>query len=231
MLKISFIVLLLLVATTTQKESSLANAKQIYNFFHNRGWTRNAICGMLGNMFAESGIIADINERGGGGGYGLVQWTPKRHLTDWASQHGLNYRTVDTQCRRIQWELENNQQFYKSPEFPITFKQFAKSTQSVSYLAKAFVKNYERPRSPNYEKRAAYANEWCKKVTGSSTPVKPDKPDKPVNPGKKKYHVVKSGENLTKIARKYGRKVQKLIALNNIKNANLIKVGQKIYLP
>ena len=64
---------------------------------------------MLGNMFAESGIIADINERGSGGGYGLVQWTPKRHLTDWASQHGLNYRTVDTQCRRIQWELENNQ--------------------------------------------------------------------------------------------------------------------------
>ena len=228
MLKLSFIVMLLLAVATIQKEDSLANARQIYNFFINKGWTRNAICGMLGNMWAESGIKADINERSGGGGYGLVQWTPKRHLTDWAKQKGLDYRTVDTQCKRIQWELENNQQFYKSPQYPITFKQYVKSTQSVSYLAKAFVRNYERPKNPNYEKRAAYANEWCSKVTGTHyDPLKPE----PDVPSKKKYHVVKSGENLTKIARKYGTTVQKLVALNHIKNQNLIKVGQKIYLP
>ena len=82
MLKLSFVVMLLLAVATTQKESSLNNAKQIYNFFINKGWTRNAICGMLGNMWAESGIVADIDEKSGGGGYGLVQWTPKRHLTD-----------------------------------------------------------------------------------------------------------------------------------------------------
>ena len=227
MLKLSFVVMLLLAVATTQKESSLNNAKQIYKFFINKGWTRNAICGMLGNMWAESGIVADIDEKSGGGGYGLVQWTPKRHLTDWANKNGLNYRTVDTQCRRIQWELENGEQFYKTTEFPLTFKQFVKSTESVSYLAKVFVRNYERPRSPNYEKRAQYANEWCAKVTGSG-PVEPEKPD-PVDP--RRYHIVKSGETLTKIAKQYGTTVQKLVELNGIKNANLIRVGQKIYLP
>lgn len=43
-----------------------------------------------------------------------------------------------------------------------------------------------------------------------------------------KVYVVKSGDNLTKIAKKYGVSVNELAALNNIKNKNLIKVGQKI---
>lgn len=222
------ILLLLVIASPILSEDPLANAKYIYKFFTKKGWTKNAICGMLGNMYAESGIKADIDQIGGGGGYGLVQWTPKRHLTDWATKNGLNYRTVDTQCRRIQWELENGEQFYKTKEYPLTFKQFVKSTESVSYLAKVFVRNYERPRSPNYEKRAQYANEWCAKVTGSG----PVEPEKPVDPQPtRRYHIVKAGENLTKIAKQYGTTVQKLVALNGIKNPNLIRVGQKIYLP
>ena len=100
-------------------------------------------------MQAESGTIANIDERGGGGGYGLVQWTPKSKLTNWARQNGLNYRTVDTQCRRIQWELENNQQFYATSAYPMNFKQFTQSTRSPNYLANVFIHNYERPRNPN----------------------------------------------------------------------------------
>lgn len=44
-------------------------------------------------------------------------------------------------------------------------------------------------------------------------------------------HVVKSGENLTVIAKKYGTTVEVLVALNNIKNRNLIRVGQVLNLP
>lgn len=42
------------------------------------------------------------------------------------------------------------------------------------------------------------------------------------------YYVVKSGDNLTKIAKKYSTSVDKLVKLNNIKNKNLIYVGQKL---
>ncbi|MEN2765691.1 glycoside hydrolase family 25 protein [Ornithinibacillus xuwenensis] len=46
-----------------------------------------------------------------------------------------------------------------------------------------------------------------------------------------KSHVVKAGDNLTKIANKYGTTVAVLVQLNNIKNKDLIYPGQKIKLP
>lgn len=46
-----------------------------------------------------------------------------------------------------------------------------------------------------------------------------------------KYYIVKAGDNLTKIARENKTTVPTLKKLNNIKNANLIKVGQAIRLP
>lgn len=42
------------------------------------------------------------------------------------------------------------------------------------------------------------------------------------------YYVVKKGDTLTSIAKKYKTSVDKLVKLNKIKNANLIKVGQKL---
>ena len=46
-----------------------------------------------------------------------------------------------------------------------------------------------------------------------------------------KSHKVASGDTLATIAKKYGTTVAKLAQLNNIKNVNLIKVGQVIKLP
>lgn len=44
----------------------------------------------------------------------------------------------------------------------------------------------------------------------------------------KVYYIVKKGDNLTKIAKKYNTSVAKLVALNKIKNQNFIKIGQKL---
>lgn len=43
-----------------------------------------------------------------------------------------------------------------------------------------------------------------------------------------KYHTVKRGETLGGIARKYGRTVKQLMNWNNIKNANTLRVGQRL---
>lgn len=48
------------------------------------------------------------------------------------------------------------------------------------------------------------------------------------NNEEKIYYTVKSGDNLTKIAKEYGTTVQKIVELNNIKNPNLIYSGQKL---
>ena len=47
-----------------------------------------------------------------------------------------------------------------------------------------------------------------------------------VNANKKVYYTVKAGDTLTKIAREYGVSVSSIVSLNNIKNPDLIYVGQ-----
>lgn len=51
---------------------------------------------------------------------------------------------------------------------------------------------------------------------------------KPATKTSATYYTVKSGDNLTKIAKKYGTTVQALVKLNGIKNPNLIYAGQKL---
>lgn len=45
------------------------------------------------------------------------------------------------------------------------------------------------------------------------------------------YHVVRPGETLTAIARRYGYSVRQLVVANNIRNPNFIYAGQTLYLP
>ena len=44
-------------------------------------------------------------------------------------------------------------------------------------------------------------------------------------------HIVKRGENLTQIAAKYKVTVAAIVAANQLKNANLIEVGQQLVIP
>ena len=44
------------------------------------------------------------------------------------------------------------------------------------------------------------------------------------------YHIVQIGENLTEIANKYNLKIGNLLEINNLKNPDSIKVGEKILL-
>lgn len=49
---------------------------------------------------------------------------------------------------------------------------------------------------------------------------------------KRKTHIVQQGENLSKIANKYGTTINALMKINtNVKNKDLIKVGQIIKIP
>lgn len=72
--------------------------------------------------------------------------------------------------------------------------------------------------------KAAGKNGYSK---SSSTPtVKPTPTPKPTTD--KVYYVIKKGDTLSGIAKKYKTTVDQLVKWNNIKNKNLIYVGQKI---
>lgn len=140
------------------------NALYIAAFFMRQGWTLEAISAILGNMQTESnmnpGIWENLDKGNTSGGYGLVQWTPATKLIEWASENGLDYTDIDTQLSRIIWEMENDVQYYPTDSYPETFAEFSVSEKTPEYLAGAFLYNYERPASPNAQKRGEQARYW-----------------------------------------------------------------------
>ncbi|WP_249641497.1 MULTISPECIES: phage tail tip lysozyme [unclassified Enterococcus] len=150
-------------------------AQQIWNYLTSKGWSQEAVAATLGNMQSESGIIADRWESDNignmSGGYGLVQWTPATKYINWATSNGLVYQDVISQCKRLEWEVVNNQQFYHPS---MSFKQFTQSTQSPEVLADIFIRYYERPYNPNQPVRQVQARYWYN-LLKNTNPVNPTK--------------------------------------------------------
>ncbi|WP_071865914.1 phage tail tip lysozyme, partial [Enterococcus haemoperoxidus] len=150
-------------------------AKQIWDYFLGQGWTKEAIAGLLGNIQSESSVIADrwqgdiIGNMNGG--YGLVQWTPATKYIDWATQNGLVYQDVISQCRRIQWEVERNIQWFPNPErldlVNISFREFTQ-LKNVKLAAEYFIAFYEHPEYPNQPARARQAENWYNLLKNTS---------------------------------------------------------------
>ena len=171
-------------------EQMQVNATYIYKYLKDEGFTVNAISGMLGNMTVESSlnpgrwqsdIVGNMI-----GGYGLVQWTPTTNYTDWVYNLGSNMdpSEMDNNLGRIIYELRNNLQYIATTDYPETFNEFAQSTKTPTYLATAFLKNYERAGVEAVDLRVSYANTWYTYLTGN-----PPGPT-PTTKKKKKFNFV-----------------------------------------
>lgn len=162
-------------SNTMTMEQMKVNAKYIYSFLLSQGWTKNAICGMLGNMQSESAINPGRwqSDRVGGDsdghGYSLVQWTPYTKYTNWCSENGyVDPSEMDVALARILYEVENNLQWIATSTYNFSFEEFIKSEESPNYLAMAFITNYERPLEPNQPSRGTQAEYWYEFLTGES---------------------------------------------------------------
>lgn len=146
------------------------NAQYIMNYFTALGWTKNAICGMLGNMQREStmnpGLWEGLQEGNYSGGYGLVQWTPATNFTNWATKKGYNIGDIKAQCERIQYEYRSGLEWYPTASYPLTWGEYQKSTESPEYLAECFCYEYERPGVVALEERRQNARYWYNTLTG-----------------------------------------------------------------
>ena len=139
------------------------NAEYIYKALKDKGWTLNAVAGMLGNMQRESTLNPGIwqnNDVGNTtGGYGLVQWTPATKYIDWLLP-GSDASTMDNNISRILYELENNLQWIITENYPMSFKEFTTSTQRPEDLASVFLYNYERAGVSAENERRENALNW-----------------------------------------------------------------------
>jgi hypothetical protein len=156
------------------------NAQYILDYLTAKGWTKNAVCGMLGNMQSESSInparwqgdqIGNTSA-----GFGLVQWTPATKYLDWASANGYDYKSMTGNLERILYEVENGLQWY-APD--MTFQEFTQSTDSPYNLGIKFISAYERPADPNQPARGTQAENWYSILTGGGS-VTPEPSKQPI---------------------------------------------------
>lgn len=205
-------------------ETQVSNAKYIYDFFLSKNWTPQAICGMLGNMQTESYLYADIWEGGNkpgtgkGPGYGLVQWTPANKLIDWCKENGLDYKDIDSQCKRIQYEMTSGIQFYPSKAYSMTNVEFMNSTQPAYTLGLVFLSNYERPRNPRQPNRGRQAAYWYNNLAQNDVFLE-EVSNIPT-------YTIQPGDTLTALAKTFKVTESELKNWNNISNIDLIKVGE-----
>ena len=154
------------------EQVQIDNMMLVLQYFLDKGWTRNCICGMLGNMMVEStvnpwlfqhssldwsdpaAILADT------GGMGLTQWTPCSKYYQWAIDSNLDPESGNTMCDRIYYEYQNNLQWSLDNYGHHTWEDFVTSTETPEILARVFLWAYERPADPDLSQRQANAR-WC----------------------------------------------------------------------
>lgn len=159
-------------------EEMTVNAQYILTYLLARGWTKNAVCGMLGNIQVESSInparwegdnVGDLSH-----GYGLVQWTPATNFINWCNAEGLDRLEMDSALKRILYEVANGVQWYSTS--PMSFEEFTHSTESPEYLGRLFGQKYERYAGYDTNPqiiRESYARYWYDTIGGGGVVFPP----------------------------------------------------------
>ena len=138
--------------------------------------------------------------------YALWQYTSKGRLNGYNGNLDLNYFSGDSSA----WDkYAGGSPSSSKPSNPV-------ETKSIDDLAREVI-------------AGKYGNgEDRKNALGSRYDEVQARVNEILGINQVEYYIVQSGDNLTKIANKYGTTVNQLVAWNNIANANLIYPGQKL---
>lgn len=152
-------------------EESLNNANIIFKAMSGLGFSKEFICGILGNMWRESHVNPSLEEFSGGGGYGLTQLTPKQKLIYRLGVLNLS-DNGDNQVKVLIKELtvginggnSSFEQWYDVGNY--TYNK-AKNSKDLDYCVEAFCFCYERAGEVAMAERKEYARKYYKDITGN----------------------------------------------------------------
>ena len=210
---------------------------KIWNYLKKKGLNDYGTAGLMGNLYAESGLKATNLQNSyeksirmtdaeytkavdkgtyhnfvkDQAGYGLAQWTywsRKKCLLEYAISKCKSIGDLEMQLGFLVKELTEN--------YPSVMKSL-KSATSVRQASDVVLLKFERPANSGtavQEKRASFGEKYYKKYATS-----------------KRVHVVKKGETLSVLAKMYGTSYKEIAIANGIANPNLILTGQKLIIP
>lgn len=178
----------------------LENAQMIYNILNARGWSLNAICAVIGNIYGESGLNPwrwnsdNVQAKGSTQSiaYGLVQFYPYTKYADNTNAQaitgfGVNYSdqvgsTSDGNAQII--FVDEYGDYISSSSYSLSYSDFKTSSESIDYLVNAWYYNYERAGGSPNETRFTVANYFYN--LWSETPPEPSPEPEPEPTEKKK---------------------------------------------
>lgn len=237
------------IAVPVPKPLSTTGDAEIWKFFKGKGLNDFAIAGIMGNLFAESGLRSNNLQNGyerslgmtddeytyavdsgaytnfvrDSAGYGLAQWTywsRKEGLLKFVKARKASIGDLATQLDYLWQELQGYANAMK----------VLKTASSVRQASDVVLLDYERPADQSEAvkvKRAMYGQGYYDKYA-----IKPVPPaSKPTPVAVTFVHTVRFGETLSSIGKKYGVAWQKIAEANKLANPNLIRVGQKLVIP
>ena len=120
------------------------------------------ICGILGNFWYESHVNPGQGEIGGGGGFGLGQWTGGRRtsLENYLREHG--YELSDGIGQLNYLLVEEDVWLNKFGNFPTMDEYLHSSSTDIDFLVEAWMRNWENPResTANLQERIQFAHRY-----------------------------------------------------------------------
>lgn len=134
------------------------NANKAMKQLRQNGFTKYAAAGIVGNMWAESGLSP--GQWNGGneyqGAYGLLQWYPYTAYADWAGADWEN--NGDKQMLRLLYERDNNLEFWHNNSVYPTWtwtkyqnlepEEGLSVDETINLAARVFVYRYLAPGDP-----------------------------------------------------------------------------------
>ena len=188
----------------------------VMKYLTSKGLTAKQAAGLAGNLQQESQFDPGADN---GGHYGIAQWDktdrwPK--VKKQIKKDGLDPETLSGQLYGAYWEAKDRGDW-----------DDLKLTKTIEGAMQSWLTNFERSGekagTAGYNKRLSYAldlyNEYIGKKQKTKTPADKNTPTK--------TYVVKSGDTLSGIAKKYKTTVDAIKKANGLKS-DLIKPDQKL---
>ncbi len=127
------------------------NARIVANILLSKGWSREEVSGMIGNLMRESGgDTEDLNTRAVNGSHrGIAQWDYSRwkNLESFAAARGLDVYDIRTQALFIDYERKQGNESVHNADIYSTARL---SNNSVEGYAHALNTYYERSGEDSY---------------------------------------------------------------------------------
>lgn len=219
--------------------------EKIWNYLLNNIGNKFGTAGLMGNLYAESGLQPNNMENAyekklgyndssytnavdngtytnfvhDACGYGLAQWTyhtRKQNLLNYAKAHNKSIGDIDMQLAFLIQELNVN--------YPGVMSTLKNAT-SIREASDKVLKHFENPADQSdkvKEQRATFGNNFYNKFNGIQPNIETTVQQTITS------YTVKSGDTLSGIASRFGTTVNNLVSLNGIRDANKIYIGQVI---